>query len=86
MIISIRQQGGAAVMTIPAEVLKKFDWKVGSKVDLTVLDDGFSVHASTKPRKRYALSELLLGSEQAQELADQTHWAREGNAVGMEIA
>jgi antitoxin ChpS len=86
MIVSIRQQGGAAVMTIPAEVLRKFDWRVGSQVDLSLLEDGFTVRPTVKPRKRYHLSELLVSAEEASALADETAWAREGDAVGRELS
>ncbi len=85
MLVSIRQQGGAAVMTIPAEVLKKFNWKPGSQVDLSVLEDGFAVRPAVKQRKRYHLSELLIPLEVAESLADETIWAREGEAMGREL-
>jgi hypothetical protein len=58
-------------------------------VEIPPTDDGFFVRATQKEgRKRYTLEELLAGQteEYAEELKTQTAWAREGRAVGRELA
>lgn len=86
---SIRKQGGAAIMTIPADILKMINAGIGSRVEIHPADDGFFVRTTQKKvRKRYSLEELLAGltDEDAAALKDRTAWAREGDAVGRELA
>lgn len=42
IIVNIRKQGGAAIMTIPANVLKLLDLEVGATLELQVVDGGFT--------------------------------------------
>lgn len=83
--VNIRKQGGAAIMTIPSNVLKILDIGVGSTLELDVTKDGFIAHPAT--HKRYTLSELLHGTTQKnlKTLNKETQWAREGEAVGREL-
>ncbi|MGR9014419.1 MAG: AbrB/MazE/SpoVT family DNA-binding domain-containing protein [Gammaproteobacteria bacterium] len=87
--VNVRKQGGAAIMTIPADVLKTLDVKIGSTLELEVADGAFTVRpAHPSSRKRYTLEELLRGvtEEGMAELNADTAWAREGEPVGRELA
>lgn len=87
-IVSIRRQGGAAVMTIPAEVLRSLRIDVGAELELSVGEDSFTARAKSRPlRKRYSLRELLRGAtpKTMRRLAKETEWAREGDPVGREL-
>lgn len=83
--VSVRKQGGAAIMTIPADVLKLLDISVGSTLELNVTKDGFI--AQPKTHKRYSLRELLHGvtPKKLKALNEATQWARDGEAVGREL-
>jgi antitoxin ChpS len=86
--VSIRRQGGAAIMTIPPEVLKSLQLDVGAKLDVEVNGDSFTARPrSRRARKRYSLRELLRGvtPEKMRKLNDATAWARDGDSVGREI-
>jgi antitoxin ChpS len=87
-LVSIRRQGGAAIMTIPAEVLKALHLDVGTQVEVAVTADGFTARPLEKPkRRRYSLRELLRGAtpETMRRLQDETTWAHEGAPVGREL-
>lgn len=86
--VSIRRQGGAAIMTIPAEVLKTLHLDVGATLELSVSENGFTAQPVAKPRRRrYTLRELLRGAtpETMRQLTEETAWAREGEPVGREL-
>ena len=86
--VSIRRQGGAAIMTIPAEVLKTLHLDVGATLELTVSNTGFTAQPVARPNlRRYTLRELLRGATPAtmRQLNEETAWAREGDPVGREI-
>jgi len=80
----IRRQGGAAVMTIPPALLKLMHVDVGAQLSLSVAGGDLVAHPLNTSRKRYALSELLEGSEAIAALNAETAWAREGDPVGRE--
>jgi len=86
--VNVRKQGGAAIITIPSDVLKLLGIKVGSALELNV-DNGKLIARPTqiKNRKRYTLAELLQGVTPAKmkKLNDETKWAREGDSVGREL-
>jgi antitoxin ChpS len=87
-LVSIRRQGGAAIMTIPSEVLKALHLDVGTQMEVAVTADGFTARPSEKPkRRRYSLRELLRGvtPEAMRRLQDETAGAHEGTPVGREI-
>lgn len=87
--VNIRRQGGAAIMTIPVEVLRALRIEVGSTVAVEVTDGALVVRPVERAKRtRYSLSELLKGAtpKAAQQLAYSTAWAREGGPVGREIA
>jgi len=83
--VNVRQQGGAAIITIPSNVLKMLDIKVGSSLELSVTKEGFTAHPKT--HKRYTLKELLKGAtpKNLKALNEETKWAREGDSVGREL-
>jgi len=58
--VTVRKQAGAAIVTIPAEVLEKLHVTVGSKLEFNVSDGVVTVRQSVK-RKGYSLLELLQG-------------------------
>ena len=86
--VSIRRQGGAAIMTIPAEILKELSVGVGSRLEVVAQDGAFVVRPKVKvERRRYTLRELLRGvtPESARQLNEDTAWGREGDPVGREL-
>jgi antitoxin ChpS len=86
--VSVRRQGGAAIMTIPAEVLKTLRIDVGSKLEVAVVEGVFTARPKGKnERRRYSLRELLRGAtpEAMRQLNGETAWAREGDQVGREL-
>ncbi|MBK7472751.1 MAG: AbrB/MazE/SpoVT family DNA-binding domain-containing protein [Betaproteobacteria bacterium] len=85
--VTIRRQGGAAVMTIPSDVLKLLDVKVGSTLQLEVVNGAITVRPAVS-RKRYLLAELLRGVTPAMmaSLNADTALSRKGQAVGRELA
>jgi antitoxin ChpS len=85
--VTIRRQGGAAVMTIPADVLKLLDVEVGSTLQLEVANGTIMARPAVS-RKRYRLAELLRGvtPDLMAKLSADTAWARDGAPVGRELA
>jgi antitoxin ChpS len=87
-LVSIRRQGGAAIMTIPSEVLKALHLDVGAQMEVAVTENGFTARPLEKPRRRrYSLRELLRGAtpETMRQLKEETAWARDGTASGREL-
>jgi antitoxin ChpS len=87
-LVSIRRQGGAAIMTIPSDVLKALHLDVGTQMEVAITADGFTARPLQKPkRRRYSLRELLRGAtaETMRRLQNETAWAHEGSAVGREL-
>ena len=88
--VNIRKQGGAAVITIPSDVLRMLNLDVGATLELEVGSGSFTARsiANQIQRKRYTLSELLRGTTPAdmEALNAETSWAREGEPVGRELA
>ena len=87
-LVSIRRQGGAAIMTIPSEILKTLQLDVGTQMEIAVTEEGFTARALEKPRRRrYSLRELLRGAtpDTMRKLHDETAWAHEGAPVGREL-
>jgi antitoxin ChpS len=87
-IVSIRRQGGAAVLTIPASVMQALKADIGTEVSVEVVDGALIARPRTiTTRKRYSLRELLRGATPSaiRKLNAETAWAREGKPVGREI-
>jgi antitoxin ChpS len=87
--VNARQQGGAVIMTIPADLVKLLNIKSGDSLNVDVIPGGFVARpaANTTPR-RYTLAELLKGVDKRgmAALNADTAWAREGAPVGREFA
>ena len=87
--VQIRKQGGAAIMTIPSDLLRILKLNIGDTVALDVANDELIVHLIRKSnRKRYTLKELLGGAtkKSMKALNKTTEWARDGKAIGREKA
>ena len=85
---NVRKQGGAAILTIPADIMRLLDIKIGTKLSLDVVNGELIVKLSkSNERKKYTLAELLEGatSSNIKALNKATQWAREGKSVGREI-
>ena len=87
--VNIRRQGGAAIVTIPAQMLKQLNIEVGGALELDVADGTLTARpvATTKPR-RYTLKELLRGAtpRNMASLKRQTAGVLDGAPVGRELA
>lgn len=86
--VNIRKQGGAAIMTIPANVLRLLNVGVGATLELEVEQGAFVARPiSQAARKRYSLKELLQGAtpEIIEEVNAETAWVRDGDVLGREI-
>ena len=85
--VNVRKQGGAAVVTIPANVMKMLHIEVGSKLELNV-SEGILTARLAVNKRRYSLTELLQGVTPAKitQLNAETAWALEGEPAGREIA
>lgn len=85
--LNVRKQGGAAIITIPSDVLKLLNIEVGDTLTLDVSDKQLIIRPLKEPSKRYSVSELLQGmtSEDMKTLKKETKWFREGKSVGREI-
>lgn len=87
--VNIRRQGGAAIMTIPAELLKQLAVGVGEPLELEVT--GGILHARparSKSRRRYSVLELLEGVTPAvarQMTRESASWLS-GPSAGRELA
>ena len=87
-IVNIRRQGGAAIMTLPAEALKTLGIDIGGKLEVEVSGGVLTARPVAKPaRKRSSLRELLRGAtpEAMRRIHDDTAWSREGDPVGREL-
>lgn len=86
--VNVRKQGGAAIVTIPSDVMKLLHIRVGTALQLDVREGMLTARAVASPsRKRYSLKELLRGVTPAtlSKLNKQTRWARQGKRVGREL-
>lgn len=87
--VKARQQGGAVIMTIPADLVKLLGIKAGDSLQVDVVPGGFIARpANAATARRYTLSELMQGLDKKmmKSLNAETAWAREGASVGRELA
>lgn len=85
---TIRKQGGAAIMTIPSDVLKSLGVDIGAELDVRVSDGALVARPKPRPeRRRLSLRDLLQGAtpDAMRELVEETASFREGEPVGREI-
>ncbi len=87
LVTKIRKQGGAAVVTLPAEVLRQLDAGIGEDLSIVVSQHTVILRPARGERRRYSLKELLAGvtEQDMQSLAEDTVWAREGDPAGREL-
>ncbi|BDB14091.1 AbrB/MazE/SpoVT family DNA-binding domain-containing protein [Acidithiobacillus ferrooxidans] len=87
LVTRIRKQGGAAVVTLPAEVLRQLDAGIGEDLSIEVSQHTVIMRPARGERRRYNLEELLAGvtGQDMQILAGDTAWAREGDPAGREL-
>jgi antitoxin ChpS len=88
--VRVRKQGGAAIVTLPSDILKKLDIHIGSELELTIDKKNIVAHPIRKKhikRSRYTLQELLRGvtPKKMKLLKKETKWIEEGEPVGHEI-
>ena len=86
--VNIRRQGGAAIVTIPAMLLKQLNVEVGEALELEVADGMLTARPTMLDRpRRYSLKELLHGAtpRNLAALKRQTAGALDGAPVGREL-
>jgi len=85
--LNIRKQGGAAVITIPSDVLKLLNIEVGDTLTLDVSGKKLVIRPIKESPKRYSLAELLQGItvKDIKVVNEETKWFRDGETVGREI-
>jgi antitoxin ChpS len=86
--VNIRKQGGAAIMTIPADVLKELAVGVGEALDLEVAEGVMVARpARRSARRRYSVTELLEGVTPAvaREMRRESAAWHAGPSVGREL-
>jgi len=87
--VTVRKQGGAAIITIPAHVLETLHIAVGAKLSLDVTKESVvikPVSIQCRKRRRYTLAELLEGCtpKLMKKFMKETEWIREMKPVGRE--
>lgn len=92
MTVQVRKQGGAAVMTIPADILNVLNLRVGSSLQILPQGSGFSVlpvlqAARLDAAKRLPLKELLRGAtpQNMKKIQLQTIGMFDGAPIGNEL-
>lgn len=85
--LSVRKQGGAAVITLPSDVLKLLNIEVGDTLALDISGKKLVIRPIKETPKRYSLDELLQGvtPQDRKTLKEETEWFREEKSVGREI-
>ncbi|HLB42105.1 MAG TPA: AbrB/MazE/SpoVT family DNA-binding domain-containing protein [Gammaproteobacteria bacterium] len=85
--LNIRKQGGAAVITIPSDILKLLNIEVGDTLTLDVSGKKLVIRPIKEFPKRYSLAELLQGitTKDIKAINEETEWFRDGETVGREI-
>lgn len=84
--VNIRKQGGAAVITIPSDVLRLMNIDIGATLALDITENGLIVRPIKEVRKRYTLAELLQGvmPEDVKAGGKDTKWFNEAKSKGRE--
>lgn len=88
-IVKVRRQGGARIVTLPSALLARIGADAGTALSLDV--KGGAIVAKpvqdvpASGRRRYKLSELLVGAEQLPELYRGVEGALDGDPIGNEI-
>lgn len=93
VVVRIRRQGGARIVTLPAALLTQIGADAGTALALDVEDGVLVAKPVAKPvaepapaaPRRYTLAELLQGAEHLPELYHGVAGALDGASVGDEI-
>ena len=86
VVVTIRRQGGARVMTLPPALLALLGADAGTALALAVKGGALVATPVVAPaRRRYTLAELLEGAEHLPALYAGTAGALDGPAFGGEI-
>lgn len=86
--VNVRKQGGAAVITIPSDILRLLNIEVGTMLELDVTKQGFIARpVENKKPVRLTLKELLQGvnAEEANKLRKAAKKPHSGKSVGREL-
>ena len=85
---TLRQQGGAAVLTVPIAILQQMGWQIGNKVNLETQGESVVITPiKRQARGRKTVAELLVGID-SQEIATLNANVSEftqSEAVGKEV-
>lgn len=89
VVVRIRRQGGARIVTLPAALLTQIGADAGTALALDVQDGVLVAKPVAQPTpaapRRYTLSELMQGAERLPELYRGVAGALDGASVGDEI-
>lgn len=88
-IVKVRRQGGARIVTLPPALLARIGADAGTSLALDVKGGAIVAKpvadAPAPRRRRYTLSELLVGAEHLPDLYRSVEGALDGDPVGNEI-
>jgi antitoxin ChpS len=89
IIMKVREQDGARVVTLPSELLDSIGASVGTALALEVKDGAIVAVPIPEPAprksRRYTLAELLLGAEHLPEIYEGVAGSLNGDPVGREL-
>lgn len=87
MSVTLQLQDGVVSIPIPSAILKVLKLETNSEVELTIVSGELIIKKGRSlARKRYSADQLLEGSDCVERLNRMTAFAREGSAVGRELA
>lgn len=85
---TLRQQGGAAVLTVPMAILQKMGWEIGNKINLEPQGEQVVLTpVKRKARGRKSIAELLtaIDSKEIANLNTSISELTSSKAVGKEV-
>lgn len=90
VVVKVRRQGGARVMTIPPVILASLGADEGTELAVDVkggklVAEPVAPESAQAPRRRYTLAELLQGAEHLPEIYASVAGALDGEPIGNEI-
>ena len=86
--VNIRKQGGAAIITIPADTLQALAVSVGDTLEVEVTDGVLVARpARSSSRRRYSVADLLVGvtPSLARQMIRETSSVHSGPSLGREV-
>ncbi len=89
IIMKVREQDGARVVTLPSELLESVGADVGTALALEVRDGAIVAVPVPEPvprrSRRYSMAELLVGAEHLPEIYESVSGSLDGDPVGREL-